>query len=614
MDTSTIGPVEIGLLVQTHGTMSGTCPKVLALVLCLSATLVAGAQSGLETAHISPTLYFRSDADESASRTALHAKVSPELMALTSTTVQSLPKELDRCESLIAALETHDAFLKIRTLEDTQDQPAKKARNEVETDQSVLKAAMDSRLRRLSPEEAASLGPYALLAKSAQRDAAHALSPDAERYSGAVVDPSLTNFSDAYDKIKTRLVTPKDASVADTTTRRKALATWNEAYDKAAPEVATLLGAIVELKNRDAVAQGYKNAADRKYQLRGLSDALVTQTLAAVQAEAPAYRHYQEVLAQHAARVLGVSPVLSSEVDLASTKAPAISLADAKTLILSGLQPLGTDYTNRFAALLAPANGRLDLAGGAHRANTGTSIHVYDAPTALYYSGYDGSLRQISTIAHEGGHAIHHELMNAGGAPIYERSGPNYFSEGFAIFNELLLLDHATEVAKTPVEKEYALERLLWKISVELFVSAEETEFERSLYTESIGQPLLDRAKIDSLYQASIAPYEYWTSADVGQSRFWMRKSLVFEDPLYLENYLYASVIAVALYDKSHTDPQFASKYETLLRRGFDSEPQTILAAIGIRLDDPALIHPAARLLIEKTDELQRLYSQESNR
>ena len=600
--------------VQAHSNPSGTYPAVFALALCLSATLVAGAQSGLEAAYISPTLYFHSDADESASRAALHTKVSPEIEALTATTLQSLPQELDRCESLIAALQTHDAFLKIRTLEDTQDQPAKKARNEVQTDQSVLEAAMNTRLRRLSPKEMPSLDRYALLAKTAQRDAAHALSPDAERYRGAVVDPALTSLSDAYDRIENRLARPKELSATKFTTRRKALATWNATYDQAAPEVALLLGAIVELENRDAVAQGYKNAADRKYQLRGLSDALVTQTLAAVQAEAPAYRHYQQVLAQHAARLLGVSPVLSSEVDLASTKATAIPLSDAKTLILSGLQPLGADYTNRFAALLDPANGRLDLAGGGHRARTGTSIDAYEAPTALYYSGYDGSLRDVSKIAHEGGHAIHHELMNAGGAPIYERSGPNYFSEGFAIFNELLLLDHATEIAKTPIEKEYALERLLSKLSLELFVSAEETAFERSLYTQSMGQPLLDRAKIDSLYQASIAPYEYWTGADVGQSRLWMRKSLLFEDPLYLENYLYASVIAVALYDKSHTDPQFASKYEALLRRGFNSEPQTILASMGISLDDPALIQPAARLLTEKTDELQRLYDHQSNR
>ena len=128
-----------------------------------------------------------------------------------------------------------------------------------------------------------------------------------------------------------------------------------------------------------------------------------------------------------------------------------------------------------------------------------------------------------------------------------------------------------------------------------------------------MGQSL-DREKVDSLYQASIAPYEYWTIADVGQSRLWMRKSLVFEDPLYLENYLYASVIAVALYDKSHTDPQFAVKYEALLRRGFDAEPMKILASIEIRLDDPALVRPAARLLTEKTEALQRLYNQESDR
>lgn len=504
---------------------------IIAIAIDLSVTLASGAQTGLDTAHISPTLYFQSEAEEASSRVALHARLSPEVQALSSVSVRSLVVELDRCEALIALLQTHDAFLKVRTLENTQDQAGKQARDQVETDQSVLEAAMDARLRRLSPAEVNQLGPYKFLAQSAQRDADHALSPDAERYRGAVVLPALSSFGDAYDRLDAHLTRPKEVLAADAAMRRAAIATWNGAYDKAAPEEATLLADIVELENRDAAAQGYKNAADRKYQTRGLSDASVERTLASVQAEAPAYRHYQEVLARHAAAKLGVSPVLSTEIDLASAHASAISLPDAKRLILDALAPLGTDYTKRFAALLDPANGRLDLVGGAHRARTGTSIHVYNAPTALYYSGYDGSLRQVSTIAHEGGHAIHHELMNAASTPIYERSGPNYFSEGLAIFNELLLLNHATQVAKTPVEKEDALERLLYKISVELFVSAEETSFERSLYTQSVGEPPLDRAKIDSLYQASIAPYETWPAADIGQSRGWMHKALVFEDP-----------------------------------------------------------------------------------
>ncbi len=579
---------------------------------CLFCTPAVRAQADLATAHLSPTLYFSSNAEESTSRAALHARAAPEVSAIASSNAESVTQELDRCEALLSALRKHEAFLKVRTLEDTLDQAAKKARAEVDTDQSVLEAAMDDRLRRLSPIQTASLGRYVLLAQTAQREAAHALSVDAERYRGEVYAPMLNSLYDDYARIEGGLKRPKEATASDTTTRRRGLTAWDQAYDQAAPEEAALLGTIVDLENRDAIAQGYKNAADRKYQLRGLSDALVTTTLAAVQAEAPAYRHYQEVLAQHAAKVLGVAPVLSTEVDLAAAKAPAIPLPEAKRLILDALQPLGTDYTKRFAALLDPANGRLDLDGGAHRARTGTSID--GVPTALYYSGYDGTLRNVSTIAHEGGHAIHRELMNAGSAPLYQHSGPSYFFEGFAIFNELLLLEHATKIAQTPAEKAYALERLLWKLTVELFVSAEETEFERSLYTQSVGKQILDQAEVDSLFRTSIAPYEYWPASDVGQSRGWMRKSLVFEDPLYLVNYLYASVVAVALFEKSHTDPDFAGKYEVLLRRGFDVEPQALLATLGIRLDDPALIKPASRLLSEKTEELERAYAEEGAR
>ncbi len=165
--------------------------------------------------------------------------------------------------------------------------------------------------------------------------------------------------------------------------------------------------------------------------------------------------------------------------------------------------------------------------------------------------------------------------------------------------------------AKTPTEREYALERLLWKLSAELFMSAEETAFERSLYTEASGHPLLDRASIDAIYRKSIGPYEYWPISDVGNSREWMRKSLLFEDPLYLVNYLYAAVVAIALYDRSQTYPDFAAKYERLLRHGFEAPPQALLASMGIRLDDPALVKAASRLFQAKTEQLQSLYQAE---
>jgi oligoendopeptidase F len=562
------------------------------------------------TSHLSATIYFPSAVAEASSRADLHRQVAPMVDRLNGATLDSLPGMLGHAEGLIAALQTHAAFWKVQALEDTHDQNAKQARDQVESDESMIEAAMNARLRRVPSGLVLSLGTYAFLARMAQQDATHGLSPDAQRYRGAVVLPAEQNIADAYDLLDARLGSPKGISSPDAMVRRDAIKERNAAYASLAPEEATLLAELVGLENRDAVAQGYRNAADRKYQQLGLDESTVSSTLAAVAAEAPVYRSYQKVLADHAASTLHVVAALSSEIDMASSKAPAIPLDEARRMILSALQPLGDDYVKRFAQLLDPANGRLDLAGGAHRANAGTSISAYDAPTALYYSGYNGSLRDVSKIAHEGGHAIHRELMNAAEIPIYERSGPNYVFEGFAIFNELLLLDHAAETAETPLAKQCALERLLSKISLELFVSAEETSFERSIYTEAVEQPLLDRAKIDSAFRASLQPYEYFPVDDVGQSRGWMRKSLLFEDPLYLVNYLYASVIAVALYDKSQSDPDFAAKYEALLRRGFDAEPRALLASLGIQLGDPNVIKPAARLLEKKTAELEHLYAQ----
>lgn len=90
-----------------------------------------------------------------------------------------------------------------------------------------------------------------------------------------------------------------------------------------------------------------------------------------------------------------------------------------------------------------------------------------------------------------------------------------------------------------------------------------------------------------------------------------MRKSLLFDDPLYLVNYMYAALMAVALYERTTSDPNFAEHYNAVLRRGFDADPQTILGDMGIRLDERSLVRQAAHLLQIKTDELEQLYESE---
>jgi oligoendopeptidase F len=579
-----------------------------ALSLAIAASLCAQTAPAAGP-RLSPTLYFADSSTERSSRAALHDGVEPLARAIEGADSSVLVQRLNEANQVLIALERHDAYLRVRTLENTQDRAARDQYGALRSDESAISAAMESRLQRVASNQIAALGRYAKLARDVQAGAAHSLSPDAERYRQSVVVAAEQSISDAYDARMAPMDAFKDVTSPNATTRRAALARRGAAFDSAAPAVAASLGALIDIENRDAAAHGFPNAAEQKYASLGLSDSLVARTLAAVAAQAPVYRDYEQLVATRAARRLSVSSVLYDERDLGLTPAAAVPFERSRQVILDALAPLGADYVSRFARLLDPANGRLDMSGGAHRANTGTSIVAYDAPVALYVASYTGSLNNLRVIAHEGGHAIHRELMNADSLPVYERSGPHDLFEGYAIFNQWLLLDHAAKVAATAADRERGLETLLSSMAVEIFASAEEAGFERRLYAAALGQPLLDRPKIDAIYRASIAAYEHWDMSDVGTSQRWMSKELLFEDPLYLVNYLYASFVAVALWDRSRTDPDFAGKYEALLRRGFDAEPNVLLGSLGIQLGDPGVIARAGALFREKMEELEALYA-----
>ena len=134
-------------------------------------------------AHLSPTLYFPSAQEELTSRNAIHARVAPLEKKLAASSAVSLVTTLDNANVTIVALQRHWAYLRVQSLENTEDQGAKAARIAVSTDIDVLTAAMRSRLRQLLPEQVAMLGRFAYLAELARQDAAHDFSVDAEQLS-----------------------------------------------------------------------------------------------------------------------------------------------------------------------------------------------------------------------------------------------------------------------------------------------------------------------------------------------------------------------------------------------------------------------------------------------
>jgi oligoendopeptidase F len=90
----------------------------------------------------------------------------------------------------------------------------------------------------------------------------------------------------------------------------------------------------------------------------------------------------------------------------------------------------------------------------------------------------------------------------------------------------------------------------------------------------------------------------------------WMRVRLMWEDPLYLSNYMYSGMIALACFARYASDStRFVPAYLSLLRGGWPAPAQVLLRRhLGIEIEDPELMQESFVLIERRLEELERLY------
>ncbi len=470
-----------------------------------------------------------------------------------------------------------------------------------------------------------SLGVYAFEIDKIRRDAGHMLAPDQQLVLDQLADPALSALwslyrqtlrSTPFARIGTRDARSDRKQLltdADPATRASANRAWFDGYATREAIYAGILLDIVDTGNRVARLEHFDDAPAQKYFAGFLSVADVKATLAAVAAHADLNRRFQTLEAAHIAAASGLATVHSW--DLAAPAggfaAPRFTLEQVRASAHDALAPLGSDYVARMDALLDPRNRRADIAaGGGSRDGGGFSVGFVGMPTALYVGDYQGLLGNAATVVHEGGHAIHRELMNASGVSPFYASGPHWMFEAFAILNELLLEDRLYRTATDPRAKAYYLHALVQEMAFQVFTSAEEGALEQSIYDGVAAGRITDGAGLDALTLATLKDYDIWPATEPEQAHLWMTKSLMFEDPLYLVNYLYAGLLATRLYEMALADPAgFAPRYRALQAGGFDAPPDALLAKFfGRPTRTDALVPGAMAIIGKKTAELEALY------
>jgi oligoendopeptidase F len=288
---------------------------------------------------------------------------------------------------------------------------------------------------------------------------------------------------------------------------------------------------------------------------------------------------------------------------------PITPLGQARSIYHEAFAGLGSEYQAAFDALLDPANGRADIVpGGApNRYGGGFSIGAASSPSILFFGRYDGTFKDLSVIAHEGGHAVHRQLMSARGvAPTYAQ-GPHFLFESFAAFNELVLADYMAEHAAQPELKRYYRERWLDIKGLDAFYGAQDALLEQAIYDAVAAGTARNADNLDSLTLKIDGQFSQFPASTPELRTRWAMVSLMYEDPLYDVNYVYGGLLAVKYYHLYTTRHDwFVPRYLALLKNGFDAPPAELLKRfLEIDLSGAGLLDDDLALLNSRLNELE---------
>jgi oligoendopeptidase F len=529
---------------------------------------------------IDATHYFPSPDAEARSRASAVAEANAFIASPTPSTAAAMRRWLDEYDTLLQGVQRHDIYVDLRAEENQNDTPDAKADDALGAladamgDRVVEAAQQLGSVRIASMTRVPALAPYRYLLEGSLAGAAHRLNATEARSVELTVTPMLDAASSSYKRLRK---TPDS------------IASHQDAY-------ATLLIAIAAARNGVARLRGFRGAPEASYFDKSLSPAAVERTLAAVRGST-AYARYRSVAA------LAPTPEFSP---------PPRPVAEAIPIILAAEAPMGSEYAGAFAALLDSENHRLEICTAPECDDTGFSLGFSGVDSAVYYGGYDGSVNAVRAVAHESGHAVHRHFMSEDQPVAAYNLGPSFLFESFAIFNELLFLDHLYRTARSDEQRAYYLSYFLKDATFQVFGSAEETTLESAIYRGVDAGTVQSASDLNALSTEIFAEYDPASVKDPSTALYWARDRLFFTDPLYDVNYLFAGLLALRYFSDFQQNPGwFGRAYVALLKNGFNDTPAALERRfLGIDLtDERALVATAASLIETRTALLAKLYS-----
>jgi oligoendopeptidase F len=218
---------------------------------------------------------------------------------------------------------------------------------------------------------------------------------------------------------------------------------------------------------------------------------------------------------------------------------------------------------------------------------------------------YDGMYRDISTMAHEFGHAIH--SICSSNLPIAVSHAPLPLAETASVFAEMLLNEKLAE-EMTEQERSILLAEQIDDMYATIMRQSYFTLFEIDAHNKVIE----NNANIDnisSLYQKNLQD-QFGNSVIVSDDFMWEWTYIphFYHTPFYCYAYAFGNLLVLSLFKMYQKEGKsFIPKYLNLLSAGGSKNPESLLTEIGFDISDKRFWQQGFNLLSEKIGDLENI-------
>ena len=387
----------------------------------------------------------------------------------------------------------------------------------------------------------------------------------------------------------------------DAAVREAAFSTFLHGHAAAATVLVACFNNIFLDHGKEAELRGYPELMTPTYIESETAPAMVEQMMAVSEANYGLGQEYFVLKRQ----LLGLERMKNTDLYAPlSTSVRNIDFPEARATVLAAFTAFSPQLASLAQAFfteqridLFPAPGK---SGGAfcHGLAPGLSPYIL--------TNYTGTLRDLSTLAHELGHGVHFTL--SGQQNLFNYNAPLPLAETASVFAEMLLTRHLLAVESDPQLKIALLCAKIEEIIATTLRQNVLTRFELAAHQQR-REGLLSADDLCALWSAEngklfgsavemIAPYR-WGWSYIGhfiQSRF------------YCYSYIFGELVTLALYRRYQQEGEsFVPKYFALLAGGGSQSPVEALRPFGIDLGDPGFWQEGYDLVRELLAELRAL-------